>query len=925
MLNTLARFTGAALLASVATPVAVADQAAEIFDGLHVHAIDINFDETNWYTTLYDAWGNDDFYLSCTFTWTDPDGDETVLEEVGARFKGNSSFIHSGTRKSMKLDFNEFIDTQEFLGMKKVNLNNNFRDPSLMREKLFLDFLQGRMNIHRATYAHVTINGESWGLYTLCEQVDKTFIEKQWGSNDDGNLYKGEYAANLAYQGSDPEDYRDNYEKKTNEEEDEWADIIALCQFLDETNSSDMDELLPGVIDIDQHLAVLAASAIFASYDSYIGPAHNFYMYHRSQDDLWRHVNWDNNMAFGNFRNVLPNGTDPITVALNWHREGNGPNAARPFADAIFENDVLYRRYLRTIASMLRTGFDADSFDTRIADLDAVIRDHVADDDYYDFEFDDYVQSLETDVDIGPFNSIGLRRFVEDRGAYIRSQLDEAASPSDIHLNEIQTSNVSTIMDDAGDYEPWVEIANPGPGTVGLSDLYLSDDVDDLDAWQLPFNDMSDGSYGVIWLDGEPGEGSDHANFTMGSEGGTLLLSTMVNGNPQIIDEVIVPPLGADESWGRRGDTDGEWEITGAASPAGPNTPAPPPLSELIVINEVMADNTSTIADEAGEYDDWIELFNVGSAPADLSGCTMSDSLDTPEEWTFPEGTVLAAGEYLIIWADEDLDQGPLHADFKFASQGDLAGIWTPDGGLVDSVEFGDQSPDVSFGRLPDGGSDWQYLQIPTPGEANTADPAQVPELYINEVMASNETTFSDEAGEYDDWIEIYNPGNEDIDMGGLFMTDDLMDAGAWLVPDGVVVPANGFIVIWADNDPEQGDHHGTFQLSGSGETVGLFALDGVTIIDSVDFPALESDAAYGRIQDGGPDWDVLPATPGTSNQGDTEPCPADLDQDGTIGVNDVLACISAWATPAGDTDGNGDTDVNDLLFIISLYGKPCP
>ncbi len=250
-----------AAIAVMAAP-AAADQAADLLEGPPtVHRISLEFADPDWYQVLYDAHGNDDFYLPCTFTWTDGDGVDQTLEQVGARFKGNSSFLHSGTRKSLKLDFNEFDDTQEFLGLKKLNLNNNFRDPSIMREKLLLDFLGDHMDIHRANYARVTINGEDWGVFMAVEQVDKTFCENRWGSDDDGNLYKGEFTANLAYQGDNPDDYRDNYEKKTNEVDDDWTDLIALCQFLDSTDPADMADQLGAWVDIDQHLTALAASA----------------------------------------------------------------------------------------------------------------------------------------------------------------------------------------------------------------------------------------------------------------------------------------------------------------------------------------------------------------------------------------------------------------------------------------------------------------------------------------------------------------------------------------------------------------------------------------------------------------------------------------------------------------------------------------
>ncbi len=618
----------------------------------------------------------------------------------------------------MKIDFNEFLDDQEFLGLKKINLNNNYRDPSIMREKLMLDFLGDHMDIHRANYARVTINGEDWGVYMVVEQVDKTFAEKKWGSNDDGNLYKGEFAANLADQGDNPDDYRDNYEKKTNEEADDWTDLIDLCQFLSDTDPGDMDTVLGDWIDLDQHLNLLAGLALFASYDSYIGPAHNFYMYHRAADGLWQHVNWDNNGSFGTFRNGLPSGQNVLTTPLTWSREGQGPNAARPFADAVFENDVLRREFLRTCAKMLRSGFDEASFQARIDEVDAAVRDELATDPYFEFTMDQYDLSLHSNVDIGNIDLFGLTHLIDVRGGFARAQLNGVAEPSDIRLNEIQTINTATIVDEAGDFDPWIEIYNLGPGDVTLSDLYLSDDAGSPLAWQLPSVVLEDGDFAVLWLDAEPAEGDHHASFTMPAAGGSLHLS---DASGTSIDSIAVPSLDADTSLGRHLDAQGDWEVTGEPTPGEPNIAPPPSLAGIVMINEFMADNGTTIADENGEFDDWFELYNAGSEEVDLSGCTMSDSTSTPDEWTMPDGTVLAAGEWLLLWADEDLDQGPLHADFKLGASGDEIGIWSPAGDLIDSIEFGAQEEDISSGRAPDGGANWQFFQPATPGESNTS------------------------------------------------------------------------------------------------------------------------------------------------------------------------------------------------------------
>ena len=95
-------------------------------------------------------------------------------------------------------------------------------------------------------------------------------------------------------------------------------------------------------------------------------------------------------------------------------------------------------------------------------------------------------------------------------------------------------------------------------------------------------------------------------------------------------------------------------------------------------------------------------------------------------------------------------------------------------------------------------------------------------QVTINEFMASNDQEIADEFGEFDDWIEIYNEYDSPINMLGLYLTDDLDDPTKWAFPD-VTIPANGFLLIWADNDTIQGDFHAYFKLNNSGEKIGLF------------------------------------------------------------------------------------------------------
>jgi hypothetical protein len=135
---------------------------------------------------------------------------------------------------------------------------------------------------------------------------------------------------------------------------------------------------------------------------------------------------------------------------------------------------------------------------------------------------------------------------------------------------------------------------------------------------------------------------------------------------------------------------------------------------DRIVINEFMASNTTTIQDAQEGFDDWIKLLNVSDEVVDLSGMYLTDTANDLKKWSFPEGTTLAPGAYLIVWADEDGGDEPgLHANFKLAKDGEIISLTDSDdrgNQLIDSITFEAQTTDVSFGRYPDGSETLQVL-----------------------------------------------------------------------------------------------------------------------------------------------------------------------------------------------------------------------
>ena len=124
-------------------------------------------------------------------------------------------------------------------------------------------------------------------------------------------------------------------------------------------------------------------------------------------------------------------------------------------------------------------------------------------------------------------------------------------------------------------------------------------------------------------------------------------------------------------------------------------------------------------------------------------------------------------------------------------------------------------------------------------------------QVRLNEMQSSNSTTINDNFGEYDDWVEIYNPTTDSIEIGGLVLKDQL---DTWAIPTGdpsTHLPPNGTFLLWADDNMAQGIFHTNFKLASGGEFLGLYASDSVTVIDSITIPALIQDQSYMRCETG--------------------------------------------------------------------------
>lgn len=135
------------------------------------------------------------------------------------------------------------------------------------------------------------------------------------------------------------------------------------------------------------------------------------------------------------------------------------------------------------------------------------------------------------------------------------------------------------------------------------------------------------------------------------------------------------------------------------------------PVADLgVVINELMPFNSNVVADQNGEYDDWIELYNLSDKDFDLSGYYLTDSKNNLAKWRFPEGTLILTDSFLCVWADGDTLQSGLHTNYKLSTLGETVLFLTPEFQLVDRVSYDEQLFQLSFARIPNGTGDFSWV-----------------------------------------------------------------------------------------------------------------------------------------------------------------------------------------------------------------------
>jgi large repetitive protein len=441
-------------------------------------------------------------------------------------------------------------------------------------------------------------------------------------------------------------------------------------------------------------------------------------------------------------------------------------------------------------------------------------------------------------------------------------------------INELQASNDNVVYDDFFEFDDWIEIHNTG-GILNLAGHYLSDDLDSLDKWKFPDTNpgvttILPGGHLLIWCDKDPEQGEDHADFSLSGEGETVYL--VDTDGTSILDSIAYGQQQNDISYGRSCDGCEDWVFFDVPTPEAVNQTTQLP-DYLLYINEWQIQNETTLFDEAGDYNAWVEVFNPNDFQVNLAGYAfMMDAASYVVVNDEPWLTAVEANGHIVLWLDAEPSQGANHLGLTCSVSGGNLSLLGPSGEVLDAIDWElSTTSNSSYGRSLDGSPTWIEFSVPTPRVTNSLQIIPGGPIVINEVLTWNNLDVQDNAFENEDWIELHNPSNIPVDIAGYFVSDRIDNPQKWMVPVGVpdstIIPPGGFVLLYADDDEEQGWNHMNFKFNNAGEHAALRTPDGFTVLDSLNIPLLPADVSWGRMYDAQTPWiEFSTTTPNASN-----------------------------------------------------------
>jgi hypothetical protein len=643
----------------------------DLYDINTIQDIRIVFAESNW-DALLDAQANstEDYTSAQSVTING-----VVFNNVGVKYKGNSTYNANRVKNPFHIELDTY-ENQDYQGYTDIKLSNVYFDPTFVRETLSYAILRKYMHAPLSNYANVYVNGTLMGLYVSSESISKKFVDNHFYSDNNtffkcnpiGGAGPGSSSyPNLAYLGTNITSYQSAYELNSDAG---WEDLVSLTNTLanDITN-------IESILDVDRALWMLAFDNVLVNIDSYIGTfKQNYYLY-KDDNGRFNSIVWDLNMSFGVFTQTGTISLGSTTAKKQMTHLLHANDAAWPLVQKLLAVPKYKRMYLAHFRTILEENFSNDSYYTTGQTYQALIAPSVQADTNKFFTYAQFQNNLTLDNAGSPNTAPGIKNLMDGRYTYLSTLTDFTNTRPTI-------SAVTPVV-----YTPLIN-----------SDVFITANV---------INSNSDG----VFLGYRANEQLSFTKTQMLDDGlhGDGAASDNVYGASINVSNVFMQyyVYAENNNVGQFSPERAEHEFYSL------NASYPTINPGDLVVNEIMAQNTLTITDADGEYEDWIELHNNTNTTLSLDNLFMTDTDTNLIKWQLPVGTTIEPNGYLTIWADEDGAQEGLHASFKLSASGESVILAYANGTIIETVNYGAQTADLGYARIPNGTGAF-VIQSPT-------------------------------------------------------------------------------------------------------------------------------------------------------------------------------------------------------------------
>ena len=451
------------------------------------------------------------------------------------------------------------------------------------------------------------------------------------------------------------------------------------------------------------------------------------------------------------------------------------------------------------------------------------------------------------------------------------SSLGDSENATPIVLNEIMPSNRTYPTSD-GRFLDYIELHNTSDSPIDISGYMLGDRPDSV-GYTFPKGTVLNAhSYIVCWCDKES-DSASFVKFGISKKGDDTVY--LYNSSNVVIDQVDIPAVNDNVPLIREGN---EWVTATHGTPGFENTEAgfdawlqSKNTTEVsLVISEVASGGGFTMVNGEGSQSDWIELYNTGSKAVDLEGAYLSDDSDNRTKWVIPALSVEPGQRVVIRCAGSTAKD--YEADFALSRDGCTVILTGHYGNTISHLEVPELGKECSWALQEDG--TYAETTQATPGYENSEAGYDTwlqqvgfatPELRISEVMTANRSTIQSKNGSLCDWIELYNPSGEAIDLSGLYLSNDTADRMKWQLPDILLAAGSRLVIPCSGSSAPEGE--ADFSLPREGCTVMISGSIG-NVVTQVEVPRMGEDRSWALQSDGTYKESAIPS-PGFANTED--------------------------------------------------------